>query len=73
MLDLMIAFLVGFFLAVAAMRIFLSHVFIMRIIDKKAEYAEILITTDVEDKDKHTMHGFILGLEWCEDQLTGKK
>jgi hypothetical protein len=73
MLDLMIAFLIGFFLAVAAMRIFLSHVFIMRIIDKKAEYAKSLITNQVVKQDRDRMQGFILGLTWCEEQLTGKK
>jgi hypothetical protein len=72
MLDLMIAFLVGFFLGIGAIRIFLSHVFILRIIDKKAEYAKFLITNQVAEQDRDRMQGFILGLGWCEEQFVGK-
>lgn len=73
MLQLLSFFLIGFFFALFLVRIAVRHYLLVRIMDKKHEYAKSLLSLPYEDLERHRMYGFILGLAWVEEQFTRKK
>lgn len=73
MIELLIVFLIGFFFALFLVRIVVRHYLLVRIMDKKHDYAKSLLSLPYEDPDRYRMYGFILGLAWVEEQLNGKK